>query len=371
MSILIKKDNLQTAVGIVEKNTARNITLPVLNNILFKTGIDKISLTATNLEIGVWVSIPSKGDIKTELILPPKVLMSFLNTLNEGNIEIKPSDKNKQITIEQNSFKTSIKGGGADDFPILPQINTKKQFIIKAQQLIEGLEQVINSTATSELKPELTGVLFSFNENGLKLAATDTFRLSECVIKQQNPLNIKEQIIIPTHTAIEIIRIFQNPEEDLCIFLDKNQIMIENKNNNKFIIKLISKLIEGDYPNYQQIIPQSFETTITLPKNELIKHVRAASLFSSKINDIKITITTNALKIQTEDYNIGSYNSEIIAQTEGPEKEISFNHHFLLDGLQNIKGEEVVLKINQKETPALLQNPKQKEYLYLLMPIRA
>lgn len=371
MNILIKKDIFQLGVSIVEKNTSRNLTLPILSNILLHTDKDKIYLSATNLESGVLVQLPSKGEIKTELTIPPRVLFGFINSLKEGNLEIKIDTKNNSVFIQQNALKTNIKGFNAKDFPILPQVNTKNFFIIAAQKLTKGLEQVINSVAVSDFKPELSGVLFSFYSDGLKLVATDTFRLSEKDIKQPNPNNIEDQFILPTRSALEVVRIFQNIEDDLYIFFDKNQIVLENKDANKINIKFISKIIEGDYPNYTQIIPQKFETTLVVPKQEFINHTKTAGLFSGRINDIKISATPNALVINTEDSDTGNYKSEIPTALNGPEKEISLNHKYLLDGLQNIEGDEVMLKINQQDSPILMQNTKHKDYTYLLMPIRS
>jgi len=368
MNLIIKKNILLKAVNIVEHIIGRNLTLPVLNNILIKTNNNTLNITATDLEIAVSIDIPAKIEKQGSLTIPPRILNTFLSNLPEGNIELK-SEKNN-FYLKQDNYKTLLKGESIQEYPLLPKINKEDFFVISSIKLTQSLSQVINSSASSDIKPELMGVLFFLNGSELKLVSTDSFRLSEKTLHIENNKKIKTKIIIPSRAIQEIIRVYQNLDEDIYVYINKNQIVLENKNNETFHVQFISKLIEGHYPEYSQIIPEKFETTTHLSKKEFTQQIKTASSFASKLNDVILKITSKKIEIHSEDYDIGDFNSFIEASSKGEDKELVLNYHYLLDGLENIKGDEIVIKMNQKENPVLLESTKEKNYFYILMPIR-
>ena len=368
MKISIKKDLLLKAVSITEKNVGRNLSLPVLNNILIKTKDKFLHIISTDLEIGVKVSVPAKIETEGSITIQPRILSGFLNSLSQENVNIK-TNKNT-LFIEQGEYKTSIKGEDDSEFPPLPKISKDDVFEISAPILTGAFEQLVNSTATSDLKPELTGILFNFSKTDLKLAATDSFRLAEKTIEHKNNITGNKKFILPAKAASEILKSFNESEGDLVIYIDENQISVTNKNNQKINVQLISKLIDGEYPEYSQIIPKEFTTKTTVSKKDFIQQVKAAGLFASRINDIKLQIEKNKIILSSENNDIGKFEASVNASTEGEDKTTTFNYQYLLDGLNNTEGDEVVFKINKEDGPTLLESTKRKDYFYVLMPLR-
>jgi len=370
MKLIIKKELFLKGLNVVEKNIGKNLTLPVLNNILIKTTKNYLQFISTDLEIAISILVPAKIESEGSIVLSPRILSNFLSNISEGNIHIK-QEKNI-LHFEQNEYKTFFKGESDKEYPLLPKINKKLSFFISSQRLIDALTQVINSVAISDLKPELTGILFDFTKNQIKIASTDSFRLSEKTIQQQKGLELEKKIIIPLKTAKELIRNYQNTNQELQVYLDGNQISISNSDSEKTQIKIqiISKLIEGEYPEYSQIIPKEFETKIIVSKKEFNQQIKAASLFASKINDVKLYTKTKKIFIHTENLDIGQFKSNLDALIEGKDIELVFNYQYLLDGLDNIKGDEIIIKSNKKDRPVLLESTKNKDYFYILMPIR-
>lgn len=368
MNLSIKKHLLLKSIQAVERNIGRNLTLPVLNNILIKTQKNILNFTSTDLELAVSVSVPAKIEKEGNIAIPPKVISSFLNNIPEGNINIEVKDNN--LFIEQGNYKTKIKGESDKDFPLLPKVKREKYFNIPSSEVIKGLQQVVNSVAVSDFKPELTGILFSLSNRELKLTSTDSFRLSEKIIMEKDTQINNTKIIVPAKTIQEIIRNYQDFSDNLYFYLDKNQIAIENTDNKNFNLLIISKLVEGDYPEYARIIPSKYKTKTIVLKDDFIKQIKSASLFASKINDVKLDIKTKSIEIRTENHDVGKFESSIDASTEGENKEIVFNCQYLLDGLDNLEGEEVILKLNNSDSPVVIESTKQKGYFYILMPIK-
>lgn len=368
MNLLINKDILLKAVMLVEKNIGRNLTLPVLNNILIKTEDKKLHLISTDLELALWLQIPAKIEQEGSIAVSPRIISGFLSNIPEGTVHVK-SEK-QTLFLEQKNHTTSIKGEKTDEYPLIPKIKKDTFFIIPSVKLIPALNQTINAAALSDLKPELTGVLFNFSKDELKLASTDTFRLSEKTIKLSAQNNASQKIIVPAKAVQEIIRVYQNTEEDLYFYIDKNQIALENKESQTFTTQLISKTVEGDYPDYTQIVPQKHTTTAIVSKNNLLKQIKSASFFTSKVNDVRLTVGKNTLTIHAQDYDIGEFQSSLEAAVEGDSKKTTFNYQYLLDGLTNIEGDEVVIKFNQEDAPVVIESTKHKDYFYVLMPIK-
>lgn len=368
MKLIIKKELFLKGLNITEKNVGKNLVLPILNNILIRTTKNFLQFISTDLEIAISILIPAKIESEGSIVLSPKILSNFLNGIPEGNLYIK-QEKNI-LYFEQGKYEIFFKGESDKEYPLLPKVNKKLSFSISSQNIVNALNQVINSVSFSDLKPELTGILFDFNGNQIKIVATDSFRLSEKIIQQQK--EIKKKIIIPIKTAKEIIRNYQNTNCELVVQIDNNQISISNSlEKNQIQIQIISKLIEGEYPEYSQIIPKEFKTKIIVSKKEFNQQIKTASLFVSKINDIKLYTKTKKLFIRTENIEIGQFKSSLDAATEGKDVELVFNCQYLLDGLNNLKGDEVIIKTNKKDGPVLLESTKHKDYIYILMPIRS
>jgi DNA polymerase-3 subunit beta len=365
MQIICLQENLKQALNITERIIGRNLTLPILNNILLTTENNKLKISSTNLEIGIncWIA----GKIKKEgsITVPAKLISEFVNNLPNKKIELK--DKDNQLYLKCENFKATLKGLSAKDFPIIPKIKDKPLIKIKGEILRTNLAQVVEMASSSESRPEISGIYMKFNKDLIKLAATDSFRLAEKIIHQGQLEGTDKSIIIPQRTIQELIRILGEKETEVEIVLSSNQILFDLG-----YAQVISRLIEGQYPDYQQIIPKDFKTQVILNRNELINSIKIASLFSGKINDIKISVQPkkSLIEILAKDIDIGENKSQIEAKIEGKEVEIAFNYRYILDGLNNIFSDKVVLGLNNSSNPVVIRPVGDTSYIYLVMPIK-
>jgi DNA polymerase-3 subunit beta len=373
MKLIILKKNLKDGLRSIEKIYTENPSLPILKNFLIEIVDNKIKLAATNLELAITTFISGKIIEDGSITTPLNIFNSIINNLQveKINLEIK---KDKLI-IKTDNYQAEIQGIKKEEFPIIPKIENNKQFIqIKNSILKEALISVINS-ATTNNRPELSGILFNYQTTLLKLAATDTFRLSEKTINNnqfESNFNGNFKIIVPLKTVQEIIKEIQlNENQETKIYIDPNQILFKTENT-----EIVSRLINGEFPDYQQIIPQSIAVEMILNAEELINAVKLSSVFSDRFNEIKILINKEAKNIDVLSANqsIGEnkYLVPVKIQKMGEAPmEISFNWRFLLDGLKNIKSESVFLGLNDLNKPVVIKSPRDESWFYILMPIKS
>lgn len=375
MKFIILKDNLKRGISIVEKATTKFSNLPILNNILIKAEKNFLNLAATNLEIGVNWWFLAKIEREGKIAIPVSVLSNFVNLLPNQPITLEKKDL--ILSIESEKYKAQLKGSDPNDFPIIPQIKEKENIIINAQTFCQGLSQVVDIPVPSPARPEISGIYLFSEKNLIKIAATDSFRLGEKILyfSQNTPLTKSYSLILPQRTAKEIINIFSEREGELKIYFSPNQIQIElpMTETNHPQVQLVSKLIEGEYPNYQEIIPKKYKTQVVLQKNEFLNQVKTASLFSGKINEIKFEINSkeNKVEIFSQTPDLGQYHSFLPGKIKGEKLTISFNGKFLIDGLLKIKSSELILELSGPEGAAILRPVGDTNYFYVVMPIKA
>ncbi len=380
MKIIILKEKLKEGINTVERISAKSLNLPILNNILITTEKNFLKLTATDLEIGInWWSLV-KTEEEGKVTVPSRILSSFVNFLPNKPVSLELKDLNLKVECE--TYQTLIKGFNPEDFPIIPKIPTEENISIKSKIFCQNLKQVVDIASYSSTKPEISGVYFLFQKNLIVMTATDSFRLGEKKLYLESPLvNISQNysFILPQRAAREIINIFGEKEGDLTIYFSPNQILFESylSETQHPQVQLISRLIEGEYPNYQEIIPKKYDTRIILQNNEFINQIKLASLFSGKINEVKLKIDPkkNQIDIFSQSPDIGEHHSFLVGKVEGKPCEVSFNHRFLLDGLLNIssnegKSSEVILELSGSEKPGIIRPQNDDSYLYLVMPIK-
>lgn len=365
MKIICLQENLKYSLNITQNIIGRNLTLPILNNILLTTDDGRLKISSTNLEIGINTWTSGKIEKKGAITCPAKVLANFINNLPNKKIELEV--KNNNLTIKCDNYKAILNGLSADDFPIIPQIKEAPLVEMRNDVLRDALLRVVGSASISESRPEITGVLFKLEKKELKLAATDSFRLAEKVIFETNKDSDEiKSLIVPQKTVQEIIRILGEKEGSVKICLGSGQVLFDSGD-----AQVISRLIEGQYPDYQQIIPKVFSTQVIIDRVELLSVIRAASVFSSKTNNIKISLNDGGLEVLSQDPDLGENRSQIKTETKGKKVEISFNYRYLLDGLANIGTRQVFLGLNSDSSPAVFRPIGDESYIYLVMPIKA
>lgn len=381
MKFSCTQQNLKQALLNVAHIAGKNINLPILNNILINAQEGGIEFVTTDLEIGATCSIRGKVDGAGSFTVNAKLLSDYINLLPNARVDCELREGEFYIVCE--NFKTNIKGEDAVDFPLIPKVERSNVFSFNGQELKQALLEVIFAAAANETRIELSGVYFELN-NELVLAATDSYRLAERTIRchehNSSPDGLKK-IIIPTKTLQEVVRIVSNvkgeevvPEKlnhDVRIFFSDNQVLFTYNN-----FELVSRVIEGQYPDYRQIIPnigQEQKTVATIDRLELTRAIKASSLFSkTDVNDVNLDFSRAGHHIVVSALNgsSGSSTIEVDADVSGKDNSIVLNYRYLLDGLNNTASERVVLEVVDANTPCMLKLEERSDYIYLIMPIR-
>jgi len=372
MKIEILKINLKKALDVVEKITRKNITLPALSNVLLSVEGNFLRLDATNLEISISWWILAKIEEEGKVAIPATFFSNLINLLTDEKIKLETQNKN--LLLKTQNQTTQIHGIDPEEFPIIPKIEKEKIITISNKKLLESLEQVIEIPSVSQVRPEISGIYFSFKKNILKIVSTDSFRLAEKSISLKTKSKKDISFIIPQDTVRELMNILGQEDENTIIYFSQNQILFENerKEDTHPRIQILSRLIEGEYPNYQEIIPKKYKTQVITKKDELENKLKQAGLFSGKISEVKLNIDVKKkkIKIYSESPEIGKNESYISAKIKGEDMDVSFNYKFLLSGLQNIKSSEVILELNGDDGPGVLKPVGDENYIYVSMPIK-
>jgi DNA polymerase-3 subunit beta len=376
MKIEVFKDKLIKALNIAEKVTRKNVNLPILSNVLLSAKKNFLEITATNLESSVVWAILSKTEEDGKVCLSASFLRGVLDYLREEVVNLKT--KGVDLVIENKNQKTVIRGVNPEDFPIIPKIQTIEPIVFKNEDLKEGLEQLVNIPSFNQIRPEISGIYFSFKKESLKIASTDSFRLGEKTIKLPEKTKKEASFILPQAAARELLGISSIKTGEVRVYHNKNQVLFEwlAEENPYPEVKFLSNLIEGEYPNYQEIIPKKYKLEVTLNKEEFQTQIKKASLFSGKVSEVNLTIDPNKKGVKISSYNpdSGETESEIgLEVVKGEEVvSISFNYRFLLDGLLDIKTPKVSLLFSEeKEGPAVVKGVGDNSFIYILMPIKA
>lgn len=363
MKFTCSTEQLRHGLNAAERFTGKNTTLPVLANALMAADGNTLNIIATNLESGIQATIHGTGGSSGKVCVPVKVLSAFLQSVHDEKIQIEEKQGNLLITAD--SRTTRVNGVPADDFPLLPKITRSQAFQIDAVSLKNGLEKVLPAVSASEFKPELSGVYIGVSPTQVKFAATDTFRLAEkTVTLDEKHKNASFSLIIPHRIAQEIIRVISDDEE-VKISIGENQALIETDG-----LMIVSRLVEGNFPDYSGIIPKNFETSCHVSRMPLVSAVRASSIFASKLQDVMLNTTAKAIDINSSNQDIGEYVNSLSCSISGKETSVSFNYRYLLDGLQCLDEDEVFMGFNGKQGPSLLRNKADGSFLYVVMPIR-
>ena len=376
MKLICTQENLNKALNIVGKIINKNTTLPILNNILLKTEKGRLKLSSTNLELGINYWVGGKIEEEGEITVPTKLFANFISNLPNSNVEIKL--KGDVLNIKCDKYKTNIKGLNAKEYPLIPKIEAEPVFKINSSDFKQALIQVLPAISNSESRIEITGVfldLSKLDKNKITLVTTDSYRLAEktLILKEENvnkeALSLAgniSSVIIPKNAIQELIRDLDD-EGLLEVVISENQILFKFNNAN-----MISRLLEGKYPDYKQIIPNKFETEAVVNINETANAIRVAGLFVSASNNIRLKTypNSNILEVSSETSEIGSNNTKVAAEIKGKDLEVMYNHRYLSDGFGGIDGEKVVLKINSEKLPTVLTSATDKSLLYIIMPVR-
>jgi len=381
MKLTCTQENFKKAIYSTERVVGKQITLPILENILLETDGGMLKISATNLEIGVFLKIGAKIEEEGKITVPARLLSNFINNLPSVST-VSLSVVDQTLHIESGSSKAQIKGLQATDFPIIPEMEGEFLFSLPAQEMREAIPRLMVCVSLDNTRPELTGLNVVLDKLEVRLAATDSFRLAEAVVTliKDNPqaydafMDKTTSIIVPLSTISEVFRVIGNDTQNIKIGIEESQIFFQIDN-----VRIVSRLINGKYPPYQQIIPETFTTKVFLPKDEVLRAVKIAGIFThSKAGEVKFTVNAmgKEVYVQSKAEEVGENKTILIAEVEGPDQEALFNPRYMADGLNAISTSHLVLLMNSGSSPAVLrmvQGEKREEmlnYTYIIMPIK-
>lgn len=374
MRLISTQENLKKALSITSHGTGKNINLPILSNILIRVKNGIIELISTNLEIGIIYQLRGKIEVEGEFTVDSKVITEYINLLPGENILLEVDDNSLQV--ECLNYQTKIRGESAQEFPLIPNVDQSNYYYCEADQLRQALNSVIFAASISDNRVELAGVLFNFEDNELTLAATDSYRLAEkkLEIKAKNNF-VKQRVIVPARTIQELLRILSNYSTEGVNINNKEGIKISVSDNQILFsidsVELVSRLISGQYPDYQQIIPDKTQTTVRVNRSDFLRAAKATAIFSKVgINDINLELVSGKIIISASSGQTGESRVEISADISGDNNEIAINYRYLVDGLNNLNSEEAIIGINSSNTPCVLTSDSDLSYCYVVMPIK-
>ncbi len=364
MKIECVKEKLHLAVSKAEKIVGKNVNLPILSCLLLETKGNSLIIRSTNLDLGLEVSIPVKVEEEGKVAVPAGVISNFLNNINEDRNIILETVENT-LKIHTTTSEANIKTLSSDDFPTLPVVDSEKTYKINSKDLTNGIRSVIYSSSLSSVKPELSSVFLHTNEESIVFVATDSFRLAEKVIKTRKNIDLNN-VLIPFKNAADILKIIDNTDIEIEISSTKNQISFVFNG-----IYLVSRVIDGVFPDYKQILPKEEKTKVVLLKQDLINSLKVSNIFSDSFNQMNISVRggEKVIRVRTKNNNIGETTNKIDANIEGEDIDVNFNYKYIIDCLSSISSDSVSLSFNGINKPLVLRGVSDKTFTYLVMPM--
>jgi len=364
MKVECLKEKLAGAVYKAEKITGKNLTLPVLSCILLEAKENTLIIKATNLDLGIEITIPVRVLKEGKIAVSGALFNNFISHLHtDKNITLDVVDNN--LSIIAPGHKTVINTMNYEDFPSIPKLEKEASTLLEAGSFVKGLKSVWYSAAISSMKPELSSVYVYTHEDSLVFVATDSFRLAEKRIKIKKTRNF-EPILIPFKNVSEIIRIFEEVHDGVEFVVNKNQISLSYDG-----LYLTSRIIDGTFPDYKQIIPNQFKTEVVMLKQDLINALKIANIFSDTFNQINLKAQPEKknFELRTKNSNVGENNNNVEAVIKGEGIDINFNYRYIIDCFQSIDADSVTLYFNGLHKPMVIRAIGDKSFTYLVMPM--
>jgi DNA polymerase-3 subunit beta len=371
MKVSCSQEDLSKGLALVGRAVATRAVLPITNNVLMATEGSQLKLAATNLEIAISCWIPATIEKEGTITIPARLVTDFVNSLPNSRIDMSLSSRTKSMELKCARHEAHISGLDAADFPAIPKITEGMNVKAKAADLRLAIRQVVFAAASEESRPVLTGVHAEFEGDKLTLAAADGFRLAVHKMSLATPAASKVAIIIPARSLNELNRLLGDQEEPLEITVNsqKSQVFFRMRN-----VEMVSQLIQGTFPNYAQLIPQSHGTKAVVNLSEFLRVTKSASIFARDGSGIvRLQIMPKdgkgKLAISARAEEIGDNIGEIDAHVEGVEAKVAFNSKYLVDVLEVIGEKEVALETTTSSSPGVIRPVGKDNYVHVVMPM--
>lgn len=371
MKLSILQENLSHGLTIASRSVAARAQLPVLGNILLSTDKGRLKLSATNLETGINLWLGAKVEKEGAISIPAKILTEFVSSLPAGRIEIEAREN--ALHLVSGSYEASFVGLAANEFPAVPSMTTKAVLKFEAPPLALAINQTAFAAAQDEGRPILTGVLLKSQSEGLTLVATDGYRLSLKKLKGvagiEKVKEFKKGLVLPARTLLEVARVASEETEGklgLAVTPEASQVIFATSD-----IEIVSRLIEGKFPDFEKIIPAKGKTKVLIEREELTRAVRIASIFAREsANIVRFEVKGSKLEVSANTAQVGDNKSQVEAKIEGEAGKIAFNSRYLLDFLNIVGNEQVSFEMTGALNPGLFRPAGDDSYLHIIMPVR-
>ena len=363
MKLQVTQENLSKALSSVARIANTRNALPILGNVLLKTVDNRLSVSATNLDIAITHYIGSKVASEGAITVPARLMQDFVASLPSGVINLE-LDEHK-LHIVSGKYTSTINGVPADDFPVMPAIDSGTSWAVPASVFKKGLQQTVLAASSDEARPILTGVYLHSHEGQLHIVATDSYRLAEKSLgKHKGDLSL----LVPAGAMQDMLRILGDGDESVQVTHDEQQVLLRVGE-----VELVSRLIDGAYPDYRKLIPSQFEVVATLSRDDFTNITKVSSLFareSAGSVTIKVDEEAQEVSINSIASQLGENTASAKAEVKGT-GEVTLNSRYLLDALHILVGDTVTFQFNGKLDPSLLTDPKNKDYKHVVMPLRS
>ena len=368
MRLSLTQENLSRALASVGRVVSTRASLPVLSNVLLATDGNRLRLSATNLEIGINYWIGSKVVEQGSLTVPARLFAEFVSSLPHGNIELEGLDS--VLTVSSPHYESKINGISAEEFPLIPTLTSDPVLTLDAVVFRDALAQVVVAASADEARPVLAGVYMYIEDEALLIVATDSYRLAEKRVGLPQGAPKEFSVLVPARTMQELVKLLGDAEGDVEVYVDENQVMFRIAD-----VEVVSRLIEGQFPPYRRIIPESAETSFDIATAELARITKVASLFAREsAGSIRLEIKAEGeVSVVSNDSEVGGNKSSAECEVNGVDGEISLNARYLTDALAVVKSPMVTVAISGKLSPCVISPAGENaadDYLHIVMPLR-
>ena len=368
MEIEVESSKLAKALNVVSRiATGGKATLPILSNVLIRVDDGKVSLTTTNLDMAIVDYLPVSNSKNGVITVPARLLAEFASNLPKGET-VKMKVDGLKVTTQTGRYSSTLNGVAADDFPELPEIDEVKvvKFKMGVDEFKAGMTQVMVASSNDLTRPALTGVYFNTDDGALYVAATDGYRLAERKFIEKVESEVKA--IVPTSSLSEVMRSLSEEVEEIEILFDETQVRFRFGE-----IEITSKLIDGSFPDYRQLIPKEMESEVILDKTELLRVTKLAALFAREVGGsivLEAKTVDGTFSVGTVANEFGENTSEIVTEVTKDER-ITLNSRYLIDAINALEEEKVSVGFTGKVRPIVIRNEKSRKYTHIVMPLKA
>jgi DNA polymerase III subunit beta len=355
LKVACPRDELTRALGIVSRGVSTRTTVQILAGILLQASGGRLELAATDMELSLRTSLEAQVEMGGSVVVPGRLLLELTRLLPDAEVAIEHKLEEAAVEIRSGSATYRLHTYNAEDFPRLPGADAAERHEVDRETLLETVARVSRSASRDESRPVLTGVLMRFEPGKLVMAATDSYRLSGAVPELE--------AIVPARALGELARIAQAGDQ-IQLGVHENQVVFSTGD-----ALLTTRRIDGQFPNYNQLVPDAFDHELLLPRGELLDVVRRVSVMAQRNSPLRLRFAEGELTVSAQTQDVGEARESLPAEFAGDPLEIGFNAEFLRDGVESVVGEQLRMKLISPLRPAVLQGDDD-DFLYLIMPIR-